>query len=352
MGSENNSRFCMCGSGETVQQCCGRQNVISFYHFVQQEMEELEQRLLAYTINELELPFSQSMEEAMLSMDVPEGSDLFEMVMLFIANWVAFSRQIDEGKTVVDLFIDRNLDKVKRPILKQALPLWKNARPNIYRIVAKESEHRFVVQPLFREELLKVNLFEADHDITEGYLLLGVLVPIGLEYTFFMTYLDNHPSEAEELMKTLLQLMDEYEENDFEKFIEAYFPVVLDAFLFETNQHTFGFDELSASQKKVAVLFQRGMEESGMLDSYIHAALMLWHTFCRKQKPIIVKPNVYAAALHYLMEKVVFGENEQVKLHIIKEYGVTKKRMCQACREFERVLQPELKELHTMIEMS
>lgn len=351
MGSENNSRVCSCGSGKTFQQCCGQQNVISFYRFVQLEIEELEQRLLAFTMNELELPFAQTMEEAMLAMDVPEESDVFEMVMLFIANWVAFTRPVVAGKTVVDLFINRNKDRVKRPLLKHALPLWKHAKPYIYRIVKKESNHRIVVQPLFREEQMKVVLFEADHDITEGFLLLGVLVPIGLEYTFFMTYLDNHPNEAAELTKTLLHLMNEYEEHDFEKLIEAHFPVVLDAFLFESCQNTFGLNRLSASQKKVAVLFQRRMEASGMLESYIHAAFTLWCAYCRKQNPIIAKPNVYAAALHYLIEKVVFGENEQVKSHILKEYGVTKKRLCQACREFERVLQLELKELYTMIEM-
>lgn len=349
MGSENNGRFCSCGSGKAFQQCCGQQKVISFYHFVQQEIEELEQRLLALTMNELELPFSQSMEEAMLTMDVPEEPDIFEMVMLFIANWVAFSRPVVDGKTVVDLFIERNKDLVKRPLLKQVLPLWKHAKPNIYRIVKKESNHRFVVQPLFREEFFKVNLFEEDREISEGFLLLGVLVPIGLEYTFFMTYLDNRPDEAAELTDTLKQLMEDYEEKDFEKFIEAYFPAVLDAFLFESHQNTLGLDGLSASQKKVADLFQREMEESGMLESYIHAAIMLWCAFCRKQNPIIITPNVYAAALHYLVGKVVFGENEQVKSKIVKEYGVTQNRLCSTCREFERVLQPELKELFSMI---
>lgn len=351
MGSVNNSRFCLCGSGKMFQHCCGQQKVISLYHFVQQEIEELEQRLLAFTMNELQLPFSQTMEEALMTMDVPEESDVFEMVMLFIANWVAFSRPVVDGKTVVDLFIDKNIDKVKRPMLKQALPLWKHAKPNIYRIVKKENNHRFVVQPLFGEKVLKVNLFEEDHEIAEGFLLLGVLVPIGLEYTFFMTYLDNHPSEAAELTNILSHLMNQYEENDFEQFIETYFPAVLDAFLFESTNNTNGLDGLSASQKEVAILFQREMEESGMLESYIHAALMLWYAFCRKQKPNIIKPNVYAAALHYLVEKVVFGENEHVKSEILKEYGVTSKRLCTTCREFERVLQPELKELHSMMEV-
>lgn len=351
MESETNSQFCPCGSGKTYQQCCGQQNVISFYRFVHQEMEELEQRMLAFTMNELELPFYEKMEEAMLSMDVPEEADIFEMVMLFIANWVAFSRPVVDEKTVIDLFIDRYSQKVKRPLLKRALPYWKEAKPNIYRIVKKESDARLVVQPLFRDETMNVILFDEDHEIKEGYLLLGVLVPIGLEYTFFMTYLDKHPDEAAELSETLLYLMNEFEEDDFETFVNAYFPVVFDAFMFNSSQHTLGLNGLSASQKKVAFLFQRGMESADMEDSYIHAALMLWYAYCRKQNPVIVNANVYASAIHYLVEKAIFGENEQVKSYILKKYGVTKKRMCQACREFERVLQPELKELRTMIEV-
>lgn len=351
MGSGSN-QFCPCGSEKTYQHCCGRHNVISFYRFVHREMEELEQRLLAFTMNELELPFYEKMEEALLTMDVPEKSDVFEMVMMFIANWVAFSRAVADGKTVIDLFVERYANQVKRPLLKRVLPFWKQAKPNIYRIIKKESSNRLVVQPLFCQKKLNVVLFEEDHHIEEGFLLLGVLVPIGLEYTFFMTYLDNHRDEATEISNTLLYLMDEFGERDFEKFIEAYFPLVLNVFLFESSQRTPGMNGMSISQKKVAVLFRRGMKAFGMMESYIHAALMLWYAYCRKQNPVVVNPHVLAAAIHYLVEKAVFGENEQVKSHIIKEYGVTKNRMCQACREFERVLQPELKELHTMIEMS
>lgn len=351
MDSDTN-QFCSCGSGKIYQHCCGGQNVISFYRFVHREMEELEQRLLAFTMNELEFPFYEKMEEAMLTMDVPEETDVFEMVMMFIANWVAFSRPVVDGKTVIDLFVERYVNKVKRPLLKHVLPFWKQAKPNIYRIVKKESNDRLVVQPLFCQKKMNVILFEEDHHIEEGFLLLGVLVPIGLEYTFFMTYLDNPRDEAKELSNTLLYLMNEFGERDFEKFIDTYFPVVLDAFLFESSHYTLGLNGISVSQKKVAVLFRRGMKAFGMMDSYIHVALTLWYAYCRKQNPIIVNPYVHAAAIHYLVEKVVSGDNEQVKSHIIKEYGVTKKRMCQACREFERVLQPELKELHTIIEMS
>lgn len=349
MGSIVQSRLCPCGSGKTFQQCCSRQKVIPLHYFLQQEIEELEQRLLAYTMNELELSFSQSMEEAFLMMDVPEESDVLEIITLFIANWVAFCRPVKNGKTAVELFIDAHADLVKHRVLKEALPVWKKARPNIYRIVQKMSENRFVVQPLFGGALQNVNLYEKDDEIKEGYLLLGVLVPIGIEYTFFMTYLDNHPSDEKELMANLLQLMREYEADNVERFIETYFPVVLDAFLFESDPFQ-RLTKLSESQKEVAELFQREMEEAGMLEPFIDVGVVLWYSFCQKCNPNIVKPNMYAAALHYLVEKVVFGENENVQSEILKGYGVTQKRLFAACQEFEKVLQPELEELHSMIE--
>lgn len=332
-------------------ECCRRNNVVSLYHFVQKDVEELEQRLIAYTMNEFEFPFSQCMEEALKVIDVPEESEVLEVVTLFVANWFVFSRPVLGGESVVDMFIDTFSHVVKRPLLKHSLPHWKEARPNIYRIEHMEGRGRFTVRPLFGGDKLNVNIFEDDPEIAEGYLLLGVLVPIGDEHTFFTTYLDNQPKDEEELVLRLLRLMDDYGEDDFDFFIEHCFPEVLDAFLFEDAVHAYHEMKWSSeAQKVVADQFQYAMEEAGMLESFIDLGVVLWYSFCQKRNPNVKNPMLYVATLHYIVEKVAFGEDANLQLELVEEYGVPQHRLSATYREFEQVLKPELEELHDMIE--
>ncbi|MFA8437282.1 hypothetical protein [Pueribacillus sp. YX66] len=351
MGKIGRSELCSCGSGKIDNECCSRNNVVSMYHFVQKDIEKLEQHLIAYTMNEFEFPFSQCMEEALMTIDVPEDTDVLEVVTLFVANWFVFSRPVLGGESVVDMFVDTFTHVVKRPLLKHSLPRWKEAKLNIYRIEHMVSGSRFTVRPLFGGDEIRVNIFEDDPLIAEGYLLLGVLIPIGDEYTFFTTFLDNQPKDEDELVRGLLRLMNDYGEDDFELFIEHYFPEVLHLFLFEDA--VYSHDEMkweSESQKNVAEQFQRAMEDAGMLKSFIDLGIVLWYSFCQKRNPNIKNSMLYVATLHYIVEKVAFGEDVDLHLELVKEYGVSPHRLSATYREFEQVLKPELKELHDMIE--
>ncbi len=351
MEKMNQNDRCPCGSGKRFAQCCSRGRVVSLHHFVQKDVEELEQRLIAYTMNEFEFPFSQCMEEALMVMDVPEESDVLEVVTLFVANWFIFSRSVLGGGSVIDLFIDAFGQVVDRPMLKHSLPQWREARPNIYKIERMESKSQFIVRPLFGSKSLKVNVFEEDPEIAEGYLLLGVLVPVGNYYTFFTTYLDNRPEDEKELVAKLLRLMDEYGEDDFDFFMEHYFPEVLDAFLFEDAvSGNSGMNWPSEPQKIVAEQFQCAMKEAGMLESFIDLGIVLWHSFCQKKNPSIKNPKPYVATLHYIVEKMAFGMDDGLPLELVETYGVSYHRLSSMYKEFELVLQPELEELHDLIE--
>lgn len=351
MGKIRRADPCACGSGKVASDCCGYQNVISLYHFLQKDIEEIEQLLIAYTMNEFEFPFSQCMEEALMTIDVPEGSEVLEVVTLFVANWFIFSRPVLGGESVMDMFVDTFSHQVKRPLLRRSLPKWKEARLNIYRIEEMLNRSQFVVRPLFGGEQMKVNIFDEDDEIEEGYLLLGVLVPIGDDYTFFTTYLDNQPKDEEKLVTTLGQLMDDYGETKFSNFIDVYFPEVLDAFLFDDSsvvaQEMKG---LSDEQTFVADQFQSVMEETGMHRSFIDLGIVLWYSFCKKRNPDIHNPMLYVAILHYVVEKAAFGGDDQLKKLLVEEYGVSQYRLCEAYTEFKQVLQPELQELDGIME--
>lgn len=351
MGNLDRNDLCPCGSGKKVHECCRRDNVVSLYHFVQQDVEQVEQRLIAYTMNEFEFPFSQCMEEALMMLDIPEDSEVFDVVTLFVANWFIFSRPVLGGESVIDMFIDMFGHAVKRPLLKRSLPQWKEASPNIYKIVEMEDNGRFTVRPLFGGEPIRVNIYEHDPKIAEGYLLLGVLVPVGDDHTFFTTYLDNEPKDEEKLVSTLLRLMDEYDEDHFEFFIEHCFPEVLDAFLFENAvAPPYEMKWPAKSQKAVAEQFQSAMEKKGMLRSFIDLGVVLWYSFCQKRNPEIKNPQLYVATLHYFIEKVAFGADVTLQIELVQAYGVSHHRLSATSHEFEQVLKPELEELHEMIE--
>src|SRR5690625_1611255 len=100
------------------------------------------------------------------------------------------------------------------------------------------------------------------------------------------------------------------------------------------------------AQEMVANLYE---EKVDLLGDYIpdlkETGTIMWNVFCAKEAPLFRKPQVYAAALHYFIDRNVPGLGFYTQKELAEIYRVSAASLSRAYRKIEYGLDEELAEM-------
>lgn len=332
--------LCPCGSGKKYKNCCGKNNVITMESLVEKELTNLQVDLLSFALENYEEEVNDFIADWLEELDIPE--EALEMFYFLILVWAITSFEI-HGKTILEHYIDKKSSKLSRPRVKDILQSWKLAKPSIATIEAQNENQLLTLKDIFTDEMEDVKVLE-DHPVETGGMVVGILLPAGETSIFFTSFIDIPAGLTEKAKQVVYQLFEESEESDPIEFLSSSYPEVLHLLLFDLAPDLEDLDWISPKHLEVAQEFREYMENVED-DVIIRLGVHLWHQYCLRKNPKIIKESVYVAALRYLVDRFTPYGNWLTQSELAEEFGISSSSLSAKYRDMEKVLKDELDEL-------
>lgn len=335
---------CPCGSGKKYKKCCGTSStVVSIEHILGHECFDLQKALLKFAWTDYRL---QDYVEDRVPLDkLPR--EIEEILVFALGNWVIFTNSIDNDGRIIDRFIKQEGKRVKRQRLLEIVQNWSEGRPSISRLVEKDGD-LMVIEDLFTKESIRVRILDPeqiDEDVEDNSLLIGILLPFSeSELTYFTAFLNFSHDESFDAEEQAINLYHRIGQGrSYEEFVSNSYPELLEALLLDPGPMTLEeFAWADSKQRRVAELLEEKMAGT-LSEAYLYPAWTMWYSYCKGAEPIIRKPELYAAAMHYLVLAELF---EQVTQKEIAElYDVSATSLSQKYRDLADFLDKELLDL-------
>jgi tetratricopeptide (TPR) repeat protein len=332
---------CPCGSGKKYKKCCGANEAISITHMIERDMDNLQKQILEFAYHYYGMELEDDFEDLQERLLIPD--EQMEQFYEFVHSmWFSLFCQLEDGETIIEKFIASEGARIKRPKLKQILQSWKNPRVIAGKVMTIENQ-KFTLEDAFTLEKIDAFMVNDHFPVEKGSFLTGLLLPYEQNYVFFSGpfELKSVPSEKavtfikNESLEAGYDLPQEYL-TDF--FIEVMneLPMVVQTIDLDS------MDWPAPIYQKVAVIFQEKFEEIGIL---VETGIILWYQFCQKREKRIQNPNIYAAAIHYLVSTIVPMEGTYTQKELGDLYGVSAGSISSTFKELEYVLSDEISDL-------
>lgn len=332
--------LCPCGSGKKYKNCCGKNNVITMESLIEKELTNVQVDLLSFALENYEEEVNDFIEDWLEELDIPE--EALEMFYFLILVWAIASFEI-HGKTILEHYIDKKSSKLSRPRVKDILQSWKLAKPSIATIEDQNENQLLTLKDIFTDEMEDVKVLE-DHPVETGGMVVGILLPAGETSIFFTSFIDIPAGLTEKAKQVVYQLFEESDESDPIEFLSSFYPEVLHLLLFDLAPDLEDLDWISPKHLEVAQEFREYMENVED-DVIIRLGVHLWHQYCLRKNPKIIKESVYVAALRYLVDRFTPYGNWLTQSELAEEFGISSSSLSAKYRDMEKVLKDELDEL-------
>lgn len=311
---------CPCGSGKKYSLCCGKPTIVSITHIIDKESLQLQKELVDFALHFYEEELLDSFASYDELIDISD-KDEAEVAFLIHSVWFVLTVPLESGKTIIEIFIEKKSKAIKRPQLIDILQSWHDVKVVAGRITQINNNIVRFTDTLQHEEY-EAYMLEG-HGGEVGGCLFGFLLPYGATHTFFLTFFDipkNNASTLEEFLES------EYffsEEEDPEQFLkENFFSLFLQLPLMINPISVEQLPWEKPIYKEVAELFEEMLEEVVDSSMIVDFGIMAWFEFCERRPKNIKNKRIYAAALHYLVETVMFFDPTPQK-QLGKMYNVS-----------------------------
>ncbi|MBW7650372.1 SEC-C metal-binding domain-containing protein [Anoxybacillus sp. ST4] len=307
--------LCPCGSGKKYKHCCGN-NVVSIHGLVDQDVVQHMHEFIHYAAFEHER-FLQRAADARIHKEQTDEETL-PVFRFFIGIWVMFFKRYENGMTIFDYYLRTVRKHTVRPTVYHIIQSWRQAFPTFVRIDELHDSHATVTDLLTGEtKHMKLLDMSDGFELKEGQALAGIFVPHGQYVTSFATFFPL-PRPLTEQLHAYIQDVWETCDKQYEQWIHMYPDTLQNVLHFSI----FDFDaaNLSSKQERVFTLFQENFPSQ--VPSVIDTARFIWVEYCQTCHPVIRKPEVYAAALHYIMADAILNENVS-KTQLAAQYGIS-----------------------------
>lgn len=332
--------LCPCGSGKKYKNCCGKSNVITMESLIEKELMNVQVDLLKFALENYEEEVNEFIADWIEDLDIPE--EALEMFYLFTLVWAITNFEI-YGKTILEHFIDKKGSKWNRPRIRNILPTWSQAKPSVAIIEEQDENQLLTLVDIFTNEIKKVKVLE-DHPVETGGIVVGILLPAGEIFIFFTSFIDLPAGLTEKVKKGVYQLFEKSDEGNPNEFLSTFYPEILHFFIFGPNPAAEDLEWLSPKHLEVAQEFQDYMED--IYDEVIiKLGVYLWHQYCLKKNPKVMKPSVYVATLRYLIDQFIPYGEWVTQNELAEEFGISSSSLSAKYRDMEKVLKDELDEL-------
>jgi hypothetical protein len=333
---------CYCGSGKKYKKCClhkeEQTREVSFHQegLIKFALENYQQDLAART--------SQYVKK------YPVGKDQEQTYANIAVCWEVFCSEIKDGKTPVELYVEKVKNSVK-PEVAKVLSGWTNTVPSLYIVVEQKTGFIFTVKDIWTEEMYDVTINAADKPKTDSA-LLGTLVSNGIDYEFYVGYVEMPISELPPLKEAVEKLQPLAEAKEIFK---KQFPAVLQLSLIDisagvpqpkaqenpteaempASKNDEASNELDEKDEKYTAVTE--LVKANAETEVVEEAEKLWSEYINESKPAIRKEEIYAAALDYLVSKDIRGI-ASTQAETAKKYGVSPASLSSRYREMKELL--------------
>ncbi|NYE03645.1 tetratricopeptide (TPR) repeat protein [Bacillus niacini] len=338
---------CPCGSGKKYKKCCGAKEAVSITQVIENEIDDLQKKLLHFALDHFEEEIYQGLDEYEEYFEIEDEERQFYEFVYTV--WFSLFNELEAGGTILENFISSEAGRIKRTKLKQILQSWTEARVIVGEILEVENNKLIVVDG-FSSERFEANVTNAQRSFDIGSFFMGILLPFNKKYVFFPA-----PFELPDLpvyhaidyikQKSLIAAYESPQEFLTEFFME----IMVDLTKIGGMVDIDNMEWQSPVYKEVAELFKKSMESLGEMPSTVDIGIILWFQFCQKKPKRIKKPNLYAASLHYLMTLFNDMVSPMTQKEIAKLYGVPVGSLSSTYIEMDDELEEDIK---SIIELS
>jgi hypothetical protein len=310
--------MCICGNGKKYKDCCGKDKVVSMQTVIDQQLTECMHDLLWYATEEYA-------DELLKAIGDPREwehhGEIGEAISFFMANWAIFCVSVTpQGETIVEQYVKRR-GSLWRSSIRSMLASWIGAVPSFDIVVELRGERRFVVQDVLTSEKRVVRIFDSEPSphVQIGDLLMGIIVPAGESHTYFTTFFSFSNISAHEIARSLKEEWKAHGAKDARMFLRTSFPSVWMAIarsIVPFAADPFGWEH--PNYAAVARELEKKMPQSAELD----IAKAIWREYCDTHQPVIRNIALHAAALHYIVCRILRGE-AVTQTDLARLYGVS-----------------------------
>ncbi|MFF2449003.1 YecA family protein [Neobacillus sp. NPDC058068] len=343
----NRNDLCPCGSGEKYSKCCGANKAISINLIIESELDELQKRILHFAFfhfgNEINEDFEDLSE--MIDFDMEQEREFYELIH---AIWFSLFEELDDEETIIEKFIAAEAGKIKRPKLKQILQTWSNARVIAGKVISVDN-NQLTVEDGFTSEQLNAIVGSVNVTIEEGSFFIGMIVPYEQNYLFFPSPFDLPVLKPEHAFSFIEDSSLDADYDSPQEYLKDFFLEVLSELPIIGGM--LEIEEMEWSKpiyKEVADIFKAKLE-SEVPPPIVDTGIILWFNFCEKKQKRIQNPNLYAAAVHYLLSTIApLGETRTQK-ELARLYGAAANAVASIVLEMETELSAEIAELKGLV---
>ncbi|MCL6570368.1 MAG: SEC-C domain-containing protein [Bacillus sp. (in: Bacteria)] len=342
---ENISRnsLCPCGSGKKYKVCCGINEAVPITDMIESEIDELQKHVLHFATYHYGHEIHEDFEDLRENIDIDNEQER-EFYELIHAIWFTLFEELEDGDTIIEKFIEVESGKIKRSKLRQILHTWTDARTVAGKVISVDNNKLTLEDGLTLEKVTAV-IANVPVTVEVGSFFIGILVPYEQNYVFFPT-----PFDLPDL--TPDQAFSYIEDSSFEAEYESPQEYLTDFFLEVLSELPMvgGLLEIDEMEwpapiyKEVADLFKEKLTNL-VPAPIVDTGIILWLNFCQKKQKRIQNPNLYVAALHYLLSTIAPMEKTYTQKELAKLYGVSTGSVSSIFTELEFELSEEITEL-------
>lgn len=310
---------CPCGSGKKYKKCCGS-NVVSIDTLLEKDIGDLQARIIEYGMvhyaEEIESHFNELMDEFGF------GEEAADFLVLLHAIWVILFVKLDDDKTIIEQFIEKEKSSRIRPKLQRILESWRNPVVLAGKWEQLEGNNGTFVTTL-DEERYNIQLIDFKPVSTDSY-FLGMALPYGEKYVFYPMPLEYDGVGHDEIADFLFELhlaSGYFSKQEFLK--DQFFEIVQTIPIISQKLDIENLNLSHPAYKEVLHLFKQKMEEEGESVENINAGISTWVAYCTHHAKRIKNPSLYAAALHYLIKSDFDTSHRLTQKEIAGLYGVS-----------------------------
>ncbi|RDU37081.1 hypothetical protein DRW41_10370 [Neobacillus piezotolerans] len=336
---------CPCGSGKKYKKCCGKGAVVQLDELLDKELKELQGDIIRYTWSHYESEIEDYLQEHDKNFAIPdEAKEVFEFCAL---TWFATSHA-KNGKTVMDEYLDAHSKTISRPKVKEMAEAWRNSYPSVFRAVSLDNGKFIIVEDIFTNETSQVKLLEREYLPEQGDLLMATVLS-SEPAVFFGTFFNIPANFADEIEREILALYKDTGSGNPISFMKESFLLVLERFMFpEPVTLLEGWEWPSQKHREVAEAYQEYIKEIDDSKKLANLGLTLWSQYSAKANPAIRNPQIYTAALIYLILS-----HSQVPVAISQKqlaeaFGTSAGSISSKYRDMKKALVDELKEVEAI----
>jgi hypothetical protein len=338
---------CLCGSGKKYKKCCGAKEAVSITHVIENEMDELQKKLLHFALNHYENEVFTGFEEYQDYYNLEEDErQFYEFVY---TTWYSLFYALEDGDTILDKFIASEAGKIKRPKLKQILQSWTEARTIAGEITNIENNQLTVVDG-FSSQPFETIVTNTQRSFEKGSFFIGFLLPFGQKYVFFPAPFDLPDLSLYQAIDYIKLKSQGAGYHSPQEFLTDFFMEIM-----KDITEIGGMVEIDTLEwqlpvyKEVAELLKKCLESQGEMPPTVDIGIILWFKFCEKKQKKIKKPSLYAASMHYLLTLFNHMVSPLTQKEIAKLYGVAVGSISSIYAEMDDELEEDIKNI---IEMS